>query len=128
MTKIICDAVLMEKLHDLAGPLELCDDPLDLEFHGILVDFFDRSCGITQNVIREKIKAGRQCFTFNVQAVFRQGMHKFRGDECRDIDSIGHLEVGFLSRGLNDPYEISGPAFGLEFGINFGVKHNDPSP
>ena len=26
MTRIICDAVLREKLHDLAKPLELCDE------------------------------------------------------------------------------------------------------
>jgi hypothetical protein len=26
MTKVICDAVLREKLHDLTGPLELCDE------------------------------------------------------------------------------------------------------
>lgn len=26
MTKIICDAALREKLHDLAAPLELCDE------------------------------------------------------------------------------------------------------
>jgi hypothetical protein len=26
MTKIICDAALREKLHDLAKPLELCDE------------------------------------------------------------------------------------------------------
>ena len=26
MTKITCDAALREKLHDLAGPVELCDE------------------------------------------------------------------------------------------------------
>ena len=26
MTRIICDALLREKLHDLAKPLELCDE------------------------------------------------------------------------------------------------------
>ena len=26
MTRVICDAVLREKLHDLAKPLELCDE------------------------------------------------------------------------------------------------------
>ncbi len=26
MTKIICDAALLEKLHDLEQPLELCDE------------------------------------------------------------------------------------------------------
>ena len=26
MTRIICDAVLRARLHDLAGPLELCDE------------------------------------------------------------------------------------------------------
>ena len=26
MTRIICDAALREKLHDLATPLELCDE------------------------------------------------------------------------------------------------------
>jgi hypothetical protein len=26
MTRVICDAVLREKLHDFAGPLELCDE------------------------------------------------------------------------------------------------------
>ena len=26
MTRVICDAVLREKLHDFTGPLELCDE------------------------------------------------------------------------------------------------------
>jgi hypothetical protein len=44
MTKVICDAALRQKLHDLAQPLELCDESGQILAHVVPVveNDFDR--------------------------------------------------------------------------------------
>src|SRR5450755_2954755 len=44
-----------------------------------------------------------------------------------DADAVCQVEIGFLSRVLDQPHNVAGPTLGLQFLSHSDVEHNDAS-